>query len=262
LREARILLAHVLGRDRTWLAAHDEQTVEEPEAERFRALSERRLRGEPIAYLVGEREFFGLSLAITPAVLIPRPETELVVSIALERLPESGAVRVLDLGTGSGAIAIAIAHARPDAQVVAADLCPAALELARANAARHAAHNIEFAASDWFAGLVPGSRFDCIVSNPPYVAAADPHLGRGDVRFEPLIALTPGRDGLEALQCIIRGAPGFLAGGGWLVVEHGYDQAGACRELLQQNAFGEIRSHRDLAGHPRAASARMGAPLR
>lgn len=253
--EARILLAHVLRSDRAWLAAHPEAVPEAHDAASFAALCERRGEGEPIAYLVGEREFYGLRLRVTPAVLIPRPETELLVELTLARTPRDVPARVLDLGTGSGAIALAVAHARANAHVLAIDASAEALEVARSNARRLACGNVTFCESTWFSD-VPRERFDLIVSNPPYVAEDDPHLGQGDLRFEPRGALAAGRDGLDALRVITRDAPQFLAVGGTLVVEHGYDQAEACRALFERAGLSAIETHEDLAGIPRVTLGR------
>ena len=205
-----------------------------------------------MAYILGEREFFGLDFKVTPATLIPRPETELLVELALQRIPARGHFRVLDLGAGSGAIALSIAHARPEAEVVAVDASEAALQVARANAAHLGVHNASFRQSDWFAAL-DGQRFDLIVSNPPYVAAGDMHLGQGDVRFEPLSALASGPDGLDDIRCIIGEAVDHLEKNAWLMLEHGYDQASAVRALLQQNGFEEVYSVKDMAGIERVS---------
>jgi release factor glutamine methyltransferase len=257
--EMRILLAHTLRRSRAWLAAHPEACPDGSEVAAFKAYCARRVDGEPIAYIVGEREFYGLSLEVTPAVLIPRPETELLVDLALARLPIDSALRVLDLGTGSGAIALAIAHERPHARVVAVDASSAALVVAQKNAQRHGLANVEFIESDWYAN-VPNERFALIVSNPPYVAGTDPHLAEGDLRFEPRIALTPAGDGMDALRAIARGAAHFLAADGWLMVEHGFDQAHACRVLLEGLHFSDVVSHPDLAGIMRATCGRLRRP--
>lgn len=249
--EARILLAHALQLSRVQLITQSERALTGEEATSLSALFQRRISGEPIAYLVGEREFFGLPLHTTPDVLIPRPETELLVELALDRLPPNG--RVLDMGTGSGAIAIAIAHVRPDACVTALDVSKAALDVARRNAARHGAQ-VEFLCSDWFNALTL-EQFDIIVANPPYIVEADPHLSQGDLRFEPIDALTDHADGLSALRCIIDGAPNHLAPSGWLLMEHGYNQAPAVQELLTKQEFREVRSWKDLAGIERISGA-------
>jgi len=255
--DASVLMAHVVGRNRAWLIAHGDDILTPEQAGAFFALAKRRRDGEPVAYLTGTREFWGLLLAVSPAVLIPRPETETLVEVALAFLPSDRAARVLDLGTGSGAVALAIAHERPHASIVATDIAPAALELARENAQRHGIGNVTFVASDWYAGLPPDrSRFDVIVSNPPYVDAADAHLQQGDLRHEPAHALTPGADALLALRRIILDAPGHIESGGCLAVEHGYDQADAARALFATSGFAEVHTARDLAGIPRVTYGR------
>ena len=253
--DAQVLLAHVLGRDRTWLAAHAGDSVPGAEAQTFIALAKRRRDGEPVAYLTGIREFWGLPLAVSPAVLIPRPETETVVEIALARLPVDRDVAVLDLGTGSGAIALALAHERPRARIVATDASASAIALARTNAQRLNLANVEFIEADWYNG-VPTTTFDLIASNPPYVESDDAHLGEGDVRFEPRPALTPEGGGLSALRIIIGGARAFLASAGTLVVEHGYSQSESVRALFADAGFSGIVAVRDLAGIPRVVAGR------
>jgi release factor glutamine methyltransferase len=240
--ETRILLGHALGLTRVQLITRADQLLSADDAARLQTLFERRLAGEPIAYLTGEREFYGLAFRVTPAVLIPRPDTELLVELACARLPRGGSV--LDMGTGSGAIAVAIAHARPDAQVSALDASVEALAVARFNAERHGVQ-VDFVQSDWYAGLAP-QRFSMIVANPPYIVAGDRHLAEGDLRFEPVDALTDHGDGLSALRAIVAGAPGFLKPNGWLLMEHGYDQAAAVRDLLRE--WDAVESWRDLAG--------------
>jgi release factor glutamine methyltransferase len=257
--DAQVLLAHVLGRDRTWLHAHATEPLAVADADAFFKLAARRRSGEPIAYLTGRREFWGLALAVDDSVLIPRPETETLVDCALRRLPIDRALRVLDLGTGSGAIAIALAHERPRASVVATDSSEAALEIARKNAEQLGLRNVEFVRSDWYETRTGALArpFSAIVSNPPYVRAGDPHLAEGDVRHEPPSALTSGRDGLDALRTIIGGAGRHLVPGGSLVVEHGYDQATAVRELLDQAGLTELECLRDLSGIPRVSAGRV-----
>ena len=250
--ENRILLCHALGLTRVGLITQSERTVTDAEAAALAALVERRLHGEPIAYIVGRREFFGLDFRVTNAVLIPRPDTELLVELALERLPANG--RVLDMGTGSGAIAVAIAHTRHDAQVTALDVSGEALDIARQNAAANGAR-VRLVQSDWFAAIA-GERFDMVVSNPPYIAEGDEHLSQGDLRFEPTGALTDHADGLSALRTIIAGAPLHLEPGGWLLMEHGYDQAGQVRELLTEHGYVDVASWRDLAGIERVTGGR------
>jgi release factor glutamine methyltransferase len=251
--EARILLMHVLGWRRTELITRDNEVLAEDAVASYEALAARRLAGEPIAQLVGKREFFGLDFDVTPDVLIPRPETELLVEMALEAIDGKADARVLDLGTGTGAIAISIAHARPDAQVWAVDRSPAALEVARGNASRLLGRELTFIESDWTANLDPSLLFEVIVSNPPYIASDDPHLEQGDLRFEPRGALTDDADGLSAIRTIIQSAPFMLAKNGALWLEHGYDQADAVRRLLQGRGFTEVRSMRDLAGIERCS---------
>jgi release factor glutamine methyltransferase len=251
--DTRVLVMHALQMSRTQLITQDQHTLTVDEARRLSAMFERRLQGEPIAYITGEREFYGLLFHVTPDVLIPRPETELLVELALERLPQHGAV--LDMGTGSGAIPVALAHARADAAVTALDVCEAALAVARSNAARNKV-NVEFLTSDWYAALasdVNVRRFDVIVANPPYIVAGDTHLFQGDLRFEPIDALTDHADGLSALRAIIAGAPAHLARRGWLLLEHGYDQADAVRTLLAARGFAEVQSWKDLAGIQRVS---------
>jgi release factor glutamine methyltransferase len=216
----------------------------------FGELTQRRACGEPVAYLTGKREFYSLDFKVTPAVLIPRPETELLVDLALERIPVDRSLKVLDLGTGSGAIALTIARHRPLASIIAVDVSIEAIAVAKSNAEQLDAHNVRIMKGDWYDGLA-GERFDLIVSNPPYVASADPHLARGDLRFEPSIALTDGGDGLDCLRSIIGSAPAHLVTGGTLLVEHGYDQAEACRRLMNNAGIGAIICHSDLAGIPR-----------
>ncbi|KIG09785.1 peptide chain release factor N(5)-glutamine methyltransferase [Caballeronia concitans] len=253
--ETRVLLMHVLGWRRTELITRDHESLDAKAVERFEALAQRRLNGEPIAQLTGKREFFGLEFEVSPDVLIPRPETELLVETALEAIADTPNARVLDLGTGTGAIAISIAHARPDAGVWAIDRSPAALDIARRNARNllGAAHAVTFIESDWTAKLDPSLRFEVIVSNPPYIAKDDPHLTQGDLRFEPRGALTDDADGLSAIRIIIDTAPLLLAPGGALWIEHGYDQADAVRHLLTARGFTGVRSIRDLAGIERTS---------
>jgi len=249
--EARMLLERLLGKTRVWLIAHADEAAGAEAEQAFAALAGRRRQGEPIAYILGEREFYGLEFRVAPAVLIPRPETELLVELALARIPESAAVRVLDLGTGSGAIAVALAKQRPQARLTAVDVDYAALSVARANARRHRV-SVRFFCGDWF-GALSGETFDLIVSNPPYVAAGDPHLVMGDVRFEPQRALVGGADGLDCIRAIVANAGAHLRPGAWLLFEHGYDQAEACRALLEAEGYREVQSWPDLAGIPRVS---------
>ncbi|WP_368623315.1 peptide chain release factor N(5)-glutamine methyltransferase [Paraburkholderia sp. BR13444] len=251
--EARILLTHVLGWRRTQLITRGAEPLERASVERYRALEARRMAGEPVAQLVGAREFFGLEFEVTPHVLIPRPETELLVETTLAAIEARPRPRVLDLGTGTGAIAVAIASMRPDAQVWALDRSADALAVAARNGARlldakRPGGAVTFLHSDWYASLDAALRFDAIVSNPPYIASGDPHLAEGDLRFEPRGALTDEADGLSAIRAIVAGAPERLAADGALWIEHGYDQAEAVRALLSAGGFAEVRSERDLAG--------------
>lgn len=252
--EVQILLQHVLAVNRAYLLAHPEQVPHAGRQTAYAKLLQRRLNGEPVAYILGEREFFGLKFKVTPATLIPRPETELLVELAFAHIPPQG--RVLDLGTGSGAIALAIAHARPDAQVTAVDASAAALEVARQNAQGLGIVNVRFMHSDWFAALAD-ERFDLIVSNPPYVATGDTHLARGDLRFEPRTALASGADGLDDIRRIIPGANAHLVTDGWLLLEHGYDQAAAIRSLLLSGGFDRVFSETDLSGIERVSGGRV-----
>lgn len=247
--EARILIGHVTQLSRVQLITHSERQLNQAEAQQLSRLFEQRLAGEPIAYLIGEREFYGLSFDVTPAVLIPRPDTELLVELALQYLPPQG--RVLDMGTGSGAIAIAIAHTRPDASVTALDVSEQALAIAQGNAKKNDVQ-VRFLCSDWFSAL-ENQHFDLIVSNPPYIVAGDAHLSEGDLRFEPVDALTDHANGLSALQIISQHAASYLKPDGWLLMEHGYDQAAAVRQLLSENRFEEVQSWRDLAGIERVS---------
>ena len=294
--DAEVLLMHVLGLMRAELVTRAGQSLTAAQAQQLRALLERRQAGEPVAYLTGEREFWSLRLKVTPATLIPRPETELLVEQALARIPPDAHWNIADLGTGSGAIAIAIAHERPHCRVHACDHSATALDVARANAARLGTTNIEFSHGDWFAPLARRT-LEMIVSNPPYVRADDPHLNEGDVRFEPRTALIGGPDGLDAIRLIAKQAfarlmPGggarfprrssFGSGrqaavskprgtgahaavpegaslsraGGWLLLEHGHDQAAAVADILTAAGFCEILCHRDLAGHDRVTECR------
>jgi release factor glutamine methyltransferase len=253
--EARILLEHVLGWRRTELITRDDEALTTESVGRFEALAQRRIDGEPIAQLVGTREFFGLSFDVTPDVLIPRPETELLVEIALARIEGIDKPRVLDLGTGSGAIAVAIASSHGNAQVWAVDQSAEALAVAARNALKllGSDRSLTFIQSNWTEFLDPALRFEVIVSNPPYIAQHDPHLAVGDLRFEPRTALTDEADGLSAIRTIIQTAPFFLAANGSLWLEHGYDQAAEVRALLTSRGFSDVRSERDLAGIERVS---------
>lgn len=250
--EAQLLLHMAGGGNRVTQLTWPEREASAEVAQRFAALCARRHAGEPIAYLLGEREFFGLDLAVSPAVLIPRPDTEILVDTALARLPADG--RALDLGTGSGAVALALAHSRPDADIWALDASPEALAQAQANGQRLNLA-VTWRLSDWYAA-VAGEQFDLLVSNPPYIAADDPHLQQGDLRFEPAGALTDFADGLSCIRQLIAGAPAHLRPGGWLLMEHGWQQAPAVRELLSAAGFIDVASGQDLAGHERVTGGR------
>jgi release factor glutamine methyltransferase len=249
--DAQLLLLHALGRpanDRAWLLGHDTDTLAEGVWPVFAQLCTRRRAGEPVAYLVGEKEFHGLSLQVDSRVLVPRPDTETVVEWALACIRATAAPSVLDLGTGSGAIALAIQHARPDARVMAVDASADALAVARANADRLGLP-VRFAQADWLAGAE--RNLDLIVSNPPYIARGDAHLPA--LRHEPLGALVSGDDGLDDIRRIIQSVPGHLKDGGWLLLEHGYDQREPVRQLLAGCGFAEVQSRDDLAGIPRCS---------
>jgi release factor glutamine methyltransferase len=256
--EARMLLAHATGLQRTMLIAYPEHELPESAVRDFESIAARRKAGEPVAYLLGEREFYGLALSVGPAVLIPRPETELLVDLALERIATDATTRVLDLGTGSGAVALAIKHARPHARVCAVEASAAALEVATANAKRHGLA-IEFVEGRWFEPLA-ARRFELMVGNPPYVAQGDPHLVEGDLRFEPRAALVSGVDGLDAMREIAKNALEHLESGGWIFLEHGIGQDAAVRELFAQAGLDRARSWPDLAGIARVTGARLTGP--
>jgi release factor glutamine methyltransferase len=248
--EARALLAHALAEPRERLIADPDRPVDASRAAAFRAAARRRADGEPLAYLLGEKEFYGRPFAVSPDVLVPRPETELLVELALARLRTMAGPRVLDLGTGTGCIAVSLALEHPAARVTAIDVSAAALEVARRNAERLAAE-VAFRHGDWYAALPGDAAFELIVANPPYVAPTDPHLAA--LRHEPALALTDGRDGLACLEAIVDGAPRFLAPGGWLLVEHGFDQADAVQALFRQAGL-RPQTQADLAGLPRVTS--------
>jgi release factor glutamine methyltransferase len=256
--EAGMLLAHVLGKDRGWLFAHGESQIPDDAIPALEALVRRRLAGEPVAYLVGWRGFWRLDLAVGPDTLIPRPETELLVDLALERVAPGQDARVADLGTGSGAIALALALERPQARVLATDASAAALALARRNAEAlgPGASRLEFRHGDWWEP-VAGEYFDLVASNPPYIAEHDPHLACGDLRFEPRAALASGPDGLDAIRAIVHGAPAHLRPGGWLLLEHGRDQGAAVRALMVQAGLADVSTARDLEGRERVSCGRM-----
>jgi release factor glutamine methyltransferase len=255
--DAEVLLARVLNRDRSYLRAWPERTLSPDEFDRFQDLVQRRQSGTPVAYLFGEKEFWSRTFKVRPDVLIPRPETELLVDLALTAMAASQITDILDLGTGSGAIAITIAAERPFSHITATDLSPEALKVAQENADRLGVRNIRFQLGNWFDAVASDGRFDLIVSNPPYVADDDPHLSRGDVRFEPSLALKGGLHGLDALRIIARDARDHLNPNGHLILEHGFNQANAVADLLGTFGYTEIRHHQDLQGHFRVTTARQ-----
>ncbi|MDD2048473.1 peptide chain release factor N(5)-glutamine methyltransferase [Pseudomonas putida] len=253
--DVELLLAAAIGKSRSYLHTWPERIVSSEAALTFAEYLQRRRSGEPVAYILGQQGFWNLDLEVAPHTLIPRPDTELLVETALELLPLSP-VRVLDLGTGTGAIALALASERAQWQVMAVDRVLEAVALAERNRQRLQLNNVQVRSSHWFDAL-KGERFDLIISNPPYIAAEDPHLVAGDVRFEPSSALVAGADGLDDLRVIISQAPAHLQPGGWLLLEHGYDQAAAVRELLAQHDFEQIESRIDLGGHERISLGRL-----
>jgi len=253
--DAELLLCEALARPRSYLYTWPEYELGEAERQALEALVQRRLGGEPIAHILGRREFWSLELAVSADTLIPRPETELLVEAALERIPLEAEWRVADLGTGSGAIALAIASERPHCRITAVERSEGALAVAQENARRLGIGNIEFLKGDWFAPLA-GQRFQVILSNPPYIPDSDPHLSQGDVRFEPLSALASGIDGLVDIRQLVNGAPAFLTSPAWLLLEHGYDQGAAVTELMRQAGFVEVEDLADLQGHGRVAAGR------
>lgn len=262
--EARLLLQHVSGLSHSQLIAYPEQRLTAEMASAYEALVQRRLQGEPIAYLLGQREFYGRIFQVAPGVLIPRSDTELLVELGVQKLQcmEAAKPRVLDLGCGSACISISLALECPAAEVTALDASKAALDMARQNALAWNTR-LKLMESNWFSALDSESEhFHLIVSNPPYIAADDPHLRQGDLRFEPITALASGADGLADLRQLIQQAPAFLHPGGWLLLEHGHDQAAAVAELLQQPAYTAMEQHRDLAGIIRVSAARRGSSAR
>jgi release factor glutamine methyltransferase len=252
--EAELLLAHAMDRPRSWFYAHASDVLADKDSEAFEALVRRRLHGEPVAQITGHRGFWSLDLAVTADTLIPRPETELLVELALDRMPRAEPLRVLDLGTGTGAIALAVASERPLADVTATDASAAALAVAAGNA-RDAGLPVRFLPGDWYAA-VPRESFDLVLSNPPYIADDDPHLGQGDLRFEPRSALASGPDGLDAIRAISAGACRHLAPGGWLLVEHGFEQGEAVRALFRAAGLEQVATERDLEHRDRVTVGR------
>ena len=245
--EAQLLLQNILQVNRAWLFTHENDAMRPDIHAGFEVLLKRRLSGEPVAYILGRREFYGLEFTVTPDTLVPRPDTETLVEAALEKIPASQTCTMLDLGTGSGAIAIAIARHRPQAKVTAVDQSQKALAIAQGNAKRLEVANVQFVLSDWFTAL-SGQTFDVIVSNPPYIAKHDPHLNQGDLRFEPTSALAAGEDGLGCIRQIINQAEQHLNPQGWLMFEHGYEQAEKVAQLLKSANFDSVRSVADLSG--------------
>lgn len=257
--ETRMLLARTLGREHAWLVAHDDHELSADELTQVNMLATRRIAGEPMAYLLGEREFYGRTFRCTPAALIPRPETELLVDQVLMHITRGASLRVLDVGTGTGCIAITVALERPDASVTAVDVSPDALALARANAQRLSAR-LNFVQSNWFDALDADAQFELIVSNPPYIAPGDAHLSQGDLRFEPAVALADAVDGLESYRRLAQGAAQHLRPGGMLIVEHGFDQGETVPALFRAAGFDDVTTYRDLANHPRVTSCRKPLP--
>lgn len=254
--DAELLMGMVLRKPRSYLHTWPEAQLEEAQAAQYERLLRRRFSGEPIAYMTGVREFWSMPLKITPAALIPRPETELLVEKALLRLPADEELRVLDLGAGSGAVTLAIARERPRASVVGVDISQSALELARLNARLQKIDNVEFRESDWF-DAVRGEKFNVVVGNPPYVAEDDPHLQRGDVRFEPRLALDAGESGMSCFRAILERAHNYIVRQGWLLLEHGADQHLPLRRLLEAQHYHDITIHKDAAGHDRVTECRF-----
>ena len=254
--DARLLLQHVLDVAHAFLLTHPDQVLTSQQTDDFSRLVKLRSEGMPVAYLIGRRDFYDLTFRVTEAVLIPRPETELLVELALKLIPDNQFCKILDLGTGSGAIAIAIAKHRPQSQVTAIDLSSEAIAVSRWNAANLEVNNISLRTGSWFDEL-SGEKFDLIVSNPPYVAENDPHLQQGDLRFEPQMALSTGDNGLACIRHIIAAAPDYLVNDGWLLLEHGYDQAAECRRLFGDRDFSNICSYPDLAGIMRVSGGQL-----
>ena len=254
--EAEILLGHLLGKSRAWLIAWSDTGLSEQQLSRYHDLVEKRIQGTPIAHLTTEREFWSLPLKITADTLIPRADTELLVETCLELHLAEHSITVADLGTGSGAIALAIASERPAWSILATDRSRQALDVAIHNAAALQIDNIQLLRGDWFEALPASTRVEVLLSNPPYIPEDDPHLQQGDLRFEPRSALASGADGLDAIRLIISQASAYLKPGGYLLLEHGYDQGSAVRQLMHQSALGEIDTHTDLAGHERVTMAR------
>jgi len=251
--ESEVLLTYALEKSRTWLHTWPERELSEAQLTTFDALIKRRLQGEPSAYITGEREFWSLSLEVTPDTLIPRPETELLVALALEQIPTDATLNIADLGTGTGAIALAIASERPRCQIFAVDFSTGALAVAERNRARHALDNVTLHEGSWLTPVAEIT-FQVIVANPPYIRENDPHLEQGDLPFEPRSALVAGDDGLDDICKIISDSRARLATAGWLLIEHGFDQAEAVVQIFEQYGYSNVYTHRDLSGQPRVTS--------
>lgn len=254
--DSELLLCSILKKDRTFLHAWPEQKLDTQQTTSFHKLLEQRLQGNPIAHILGERGFWSLNLKVTTDTLIPRPDTERLVELALERIPEKSQWKILDLGTGTGAIALSLAKEKPDCFITATDHSIAALDIAKQNATENKISNIEFIQSDWFVNI-NNQQFNMIVSNPPYIKENDPHLKQGDVRFEPLSALTSGKDGLNDIRTIIQNSQRQLKKNGVLLIEHGYEQAGAVCELLKAANFTQVDNFKDYNGNPRVSVAHI-----
>ena len=254
--EVRMLVSQVLKRSSAWLVAHDDEALSHNDQAQITALAARRATGEPIAYLLGERDFYSRTFRCSPAALIPRPETEHLVEHVLTLVESHVKSEILDVGTGTGCIALTLALELPNAKITALDVSPDALALARENATILGGSNVEFIQSDWFTAVATDAKFDLIVSNPPYIVPGDHHLTEGDLRFEPRIALADALDGLESYRQLASGALLHLKAGGWLVVEHGFDQGESVPALMRVNGFQEVSTHFDLAGHPRVTAGR------
>ncbi len=255
--DAELLLCFVLEKDRSYLRAWSEKRLSSAQRLQFQKLVNQRVEGHPIAYLIGKREFWSRDFKVSPDVLIPRPDTELLIELCLPLIPKHEPCKILDLGTGSGIIAITLAAERPNASVLAVDVSDAALEIAKENAASHRLNNIRFQKSVWFESIAP-DEFDLIVSNPPYVAADDPHLQQGDLRFEPRQALIAEDNGLKDISLIAKSAHGYLKQGGRLLVEHGFEQQEMAQIIFQTFSYAHVQTHKDLAGHPRVTSGQKG----
>ncbi|WP_298612565.1 peptide chain release factor N(5)-glutamine methyltransferase [uncultured Thiothrix sp.] len=254
--DAELLLCKVLAKNRSYLFTWPEKELHSEQQIQLHNLVAQRLQGIPVAYLLGYREFWGMELEVSAATLIPRPDTELLVQLALDHLTSYTAPKILDLGTGTGAIALALAKERSDAQIMAVDKSAEALVVAERNQLKLGLSNVSLMRSDWFSALDKTTYFDLIVSNPPYIAASDPHLAQGDLRFEPLSALSSGRDGLRDITYLIQAAPKYLKDQGWLLLEHGYDQGLAVTQLLKNTGYTQVACYQDLSGNDRVSVGR------